>query len=308
MPAYKTYVVWTPEQDALLRTLVSQRVLNRDIVTEFARRGIRRTVSSVRTRCAVLGLVSNNQRLELHEVPLMEPEELPDTGPAPAPAPPPPDPIEVEQERQERLRALRAEREALRDVANEKSLRATLEALFRDIVAQVPPLPPIAVPPGKGTETRETLLLHLSDWHYGEIVDGQGTRGMNAYNTEIARRRVSTIVQSAIGIAEKMRAGGGWAFPRLVVALNGDLVSGTIHELERHSDPKNIVWSVYECGLLLAESLRVLAEHFPQVDVFCTSGNHGRLPDARRMQSKDPTRNWDTLVALIAKKIGRAHV
>ena len=112
MPAYKTYVVWTPEQDALLRTLVSQRVLNRDIVTEFARRGIRRTVSSVRTRCAVLGLVSNNKRLELHEVPLAEPEELPDTAPAPAPAPP--DPIEVEQERQERLRALRAEFGALK--------------------------------------------------------------------------------------------------------------------------------------------------------------------------------------------------
>jgi hypothetical protein len=87
----------------------------------------------------------------------------------------------------------------------------------------------------------------------------------------------------------------------LVVALNGDLVTGTIHELERHSDPDNIVWSVYGCGMILADAIRTLSGSFGAVDVYCTSGNHGRLPDARKMQSKDPTRNWDTVAALFAQ-------
>jgi hypothetical protein len=223
------------------------------------------------------------------------------------PPPPPPeparDPIEIERERQEASRRLREEREALRDIAGERSLRRTLEQMFSAIVPQLEAvLPPAPVKPNKRDQpSTESLLLHLSDWHYGERVDSESTRGFNAYNVAVAERRVHSIVDNAIAIAKKMEAGGGWRFPRLVVALNGDLVTGTIHELERHSDPANIIWAVYECAMLLASALQKLAGAFPQVDVYCTSGNHGRLPDARRMQSKDPTRNWDTLVALIAK-------
>lgn len=214
----------------------------------------------------------------------------------------PVDPIEAERARQARARELQAEREALREVAGERSLRSHLTRLFHEIAPKLQPAPKYVPPKRTAKEvTSETLLLHLSDWHYGERVAAESTRGFNAYDTDIAAARVASVVRGAIGIADKMRAGGGWRFPRLVVALNGDLVTGTIHELERHSDPENIIWSTYSAGLLLADAVRTLAGSFPQVDVYCTSGNHGRLPDARRMQSKDPTRNWDTAVALFAK-------
>jgi hypothetical protein len=121
----------------------------------------------------------------------------------------------------------------------------------------------------------------------------------------VARARIERVVASARSIAGRMRRGKGWAFPRLVLAVNGDLVTGTIHELERHSDGRNIVETVYGCGRLLADAVAGLATDFENVDVFCTSGNHGRLPDAKRVQQNDPTRSWDTMVAMFAREMLR---
>ena len=293
----RTYTAWTPEQDKLLVEFVNRGAQDYEIAHEFTRRGIERSVESVRNRCFRLSLTKNNERIMLKDAPPEPPHGTPEQSPEDIRN----NAVEQERVRQERLRNLRAEREAIRDIASERSLRSMLDGLFREIVPAipVPPAPRIYKP--NADCTSETLLLHLSDWHYGEIVRGEGTRGMNSYDGAIATDRVHSVIHSAMSIADKMKAGGGWDFPRMVVALNGDLVSGTIHELERHSDPKNIIWSVYECGMLLADAMRRLRSAFPRVDVFCTSGNHGRLPDARKMQSKDPTRNWDTLVALIAK-------
>jgi len=271
---------WTAEEDAVIDKCLASGMISKGIAPRLQGR----TPDAIDGRIRRLALGVKAVPPALPPVPVATP-----------------DPVDVERERQVRLRMLREEREALREVASERSLRAELSSLFREIAPAIKPLP-IVIPSGnrRADTTTEELILHLSDWHYGEKVDSEGTRGINLYDSQIATDRVGTVINSSLSIIDRMRSGGGWEFPRLAVALNGDLVSGTIHELERHSDPKNIVWAVYECGLLLAESLRRLAGSFEVVDVYCTSGNHGRLPDARRMQSKDPTRNWDTVVALLA--------
>lgn len=217
------------------------------------------------------------------------------------PPAPPKDPIAAEQERQVRLRRLREEQEAIQSLAGEQSLRTTLEKMFRDVVPKVPAPPKYHAPVRDPKATQESMVLQLSDWHSYEEVSAERTRGFNEYNARIFGQRVKQVVDSAISIKTRMERGGGWRFRRLVAAVNGDLVSGTIHEVERHTDAPNIVLAVYGCALVLATALRDLAAQFPVVDVFCEPGNHGRLPDARRMQQKDPTRSWDTLIALIAK-------
>lgn len=289
-----TYREWTPEELELLRVLYVERGVN---AGECAR-ALNRPYASVKGKIQNHGFVAGKRPSALDGVTL-PPIQLAAQMAEPEPVR---DPVEIERERQESARRLREEREALREIAGERSLRRMLEQMFSEVVPQFGTVPPAKLPSGKRDKaSTESLLLHLSDWHYGERVESESTRGFNAYSVEIAERRVHSVVDNAIAIASKMQAGGGWRFPRLVVALNGDLVTGTIHELERHSDPANIVWAVYGCGMLLADAIRKLAASFPKVDVYCTSGNHGRLPDARRMQSKDPTRNWDTLVALIAQ-------
>lgn len=210
------------------------------------------------------------------------------------------DPVEAERQRRERLRGLKEERDALGAVAGEKSLRAMVENLFREVVPTIAPPPIYRTPKSPTKAVREAALFHWSDWHYGEVVDYERVRGHNAYDQDIAVGRVRSMVANARGILSRLRR-GGYEFPRAVIAANGDLVTGSIHDLEKHSNGKTVVESVVECGNLLAEAVRDVAADFERVDVFCTVGNHGRLPDARRMEQKSPLRNWDALVYFFAQ-------
>lgn len=211
------------------------------------------------------------------------------------------DPVEAEQIRADEIRKLHLHRELLKDVGGELSFRRFLEALVRDVVPKVAPLEP----PGRTTIakgcSKETMVLLLSDWHAYEEVKAERVLGFNAYNSTIFGQRSKKVIDSTLSIRNKLEQGGGWSFDRIVAACNGDFISGTIHELERHSDAPNVLMAAYAAGRVLGQSLRELAGEFQEVTVVCTSGNHGRFPDARRMQQKDPTRNWDTFVYLIAR-------
>jgi hypothetical protein len=303
----RSYQFWSQSEDEFLRQLCALPITDEEVMQKFREAGIERNINSLQNRMRFLKLPSGHQRTYVNRATPPSPVVTIEAPSVVVQAPDPVqqrDPVEEERERQERIRSLRQEKDLLREIASERNLRAMLEGLFRELAPRLEP-PPKYHPPHEPEPhaTKETLLLHLSDWHYGERVDKEGTRGHNTYDTVIAADRAYAVTAGAISIANKMRRGRGWDFNRLVVAVNGDMVTGTIHELERHSDPGNIIWSTWECGELLAMCLRQLAAAFPKVDVYVTSGNHGRLPDARRMQSKDPTRNWDTVVALFAKAI-----
>ncbi len=225
-------------------------------------------------------------------------------APVRLPPPPKPDPVAQERERQERVKSLREEREALRDVAGEKSLRAALEAVIQRVVPKMPP-PPRYVP-RKATGRKasvETMVQQLSDWHGGENVRAEAVRGFNEFNDAILRQRVERIGDAHLSIKDRLESGGGYRFEKCIVGANGDFVSGTIHELEKHSDHDNVIMAVHATAGVLAKLLRSYAAEYPTVEVFCTSGNHGRLPDARRVQQKEPTRSWDTAVYLFAKEM-----
>jgi hypothetical protein len=96
-------------------------------------------------------------------------------------------------------------------------------------------------------------------------------------------------------------AAGRVVMPELTVCLNGDFLTGTLHGLEKHSDAPNIVRAALACGDLIALALRDLAADFPAVSVVGVSGNHGRLPDDRKVPTKDPTRSWDYLAYEVAR-------
>jgi hypothetical protein len=217
-----------------------------------------------------------------------------------------PDPmdLEVAQKRIAKLRDLKQQQDLITAVAGEHSFREFIWQLIRRTVEAFQPPPVYIAPKPANTLKRATVLQQFSDWHGYEIVKAERTRGINAYNSTIMSRRLYRVVQEHIE-NRLMLERGGVAFDGLVISANGDFVSGTIHEAERHSDAPNIVMAVYGVGFLLAQAVRDLAAHYPYVKVFCTSGNHGRLPDARKVQQKDPTRSWDTLIYLFAQAFTR---
>lgn len=213
----------------------------------------------------------------------------------------PVDPVQDAEARRARTRELAREREQLEAVAGERSFRTYLDSLIRSAAPKIDPPPKYREPKAKVGAVEESLLLLLSDWHAYEVVKPERVLGLNEYSADVLGRRAWRIIHGVRSIAGKLRA-GGWRLPRLVVACNGDFISGTIHEVERHSDAPNVIQAAIGCGLLLAQCLRDLAAGFETVDVFGTSGNHGRLPDHRRVNPKDPSRSWDYLIYSVARQ------
>jgi hypothetical protein len=211
----------------------------------------------------------------------------------------PKDPVMAEQERIDRVRKLRAEQDLIKGIAGEQSLRSLLEKLARETASRFTPPPAYTPKKTPKDAVDESMLMQFSDWHGYEKITLEGTRGLNEYNADIMAQRVRRVVESHLEIKERMER-GGYRFRRLVIGSNGDYVPGTIHELERHTDAPNVIMGVYGTAMIFAQAIRDLSAAYPSVEIFCTSGNHGRLPDARKVQRKEPTRNWDTLVALLA--------
>ena len=213
------------------------------------------------------------------------------------------DPIEAETERLAKHRERLIEQALIRDVAGERSFRALLERVAKSTVDLLPPPPPFKPIKTGRAASQETMVQMLSDFHAYEFVKASRTRGINEYTADIFGRRARGLVENHVSIKRRLERGGGWRFRELVVALNGDIISGTIHELERHSDAPNVVLAVYGAARVLALMLRDLAANYVSVRAFCISGNHGRLPDAKRMQQKDPLRNWDAMIYILAKEM-----
>jgi predicted phosphodiesterase len=212
--------------------------------------------------------------------------------------------VETEQERLLSSAYRAQELRELRALAREQNLWEALQHFLRETIPAFPPVPPPLEPPNLSGVSRETALLVLSDWHAYEIVSRERTRGLNVYDADIFGRRVRQIITNTLKIKQKLEA-SSWQFPAVVVALNGDFVSGTIHDLERFLDAPNIVQAVYGTAYVLAQALRDLAQAYPRVTCYGVAGNHGRLPDQRVMNPKDPWRNWDTLIYLLAREMLR---
>ncbi len=210
------------------------------------------------------------------------------------------DPVEQETAKYDHRRAREREGGLIKQLSKEKSFRAYLEDLVAEVVSDWPAPPPYVAPPPQKGASVETMVIHFSDWHANEVVKLERTLGLNEYNDAIMRSRARQIVQSTIAIKSRMESSGGWRFPKLVIAANGDFAPGTMHELEKHLDAKSIIHATFNVGMVLTEAIRDLSGHFDEITVHCTAGNHGRLPDARKKQHKEPGRSFDTAAYLYA--------
>ncbi|TGT76164.1 MULTISPECIES: hypothetical protein [unclassified Mesorhizobium] len=187
----------------------------------------------------------------------------------------PPSPAEIRDVNFWRNKAKKAEEQA-----------ATSEHVLREMagVFQRPLSLPEWVLPGSGETGRAVGLVHLSDLHCGEVVRPEETGGINAYNPEIFRRRFRRMIDASIRILPRWSS--DCDLKGVVVALNGDLVSGDIHAELRET---NALTSHEQVALVTDEAaagLRKLADTFGAVLVTVTPGNHGRTTEkthAKRM-------------------------
>jgi hypothetical protein len=134
---------------------------------------------------------------------------------------------------------------------------------------------------------RATALLMLSDLHLDEVVDLAEMSGMNEYNRQIAERRLENVIDGTVKLTSTYVA--GVTFDGIVVALNGDILTGEIHDELARTNEAPTTASVTHWVPRLASALTYLADHFGKVHVPCTDGNHDRtykkIPAKQRAES-----------------------
>ena len=110
-------------------------------------------------------------------------------------------------------------------------------------------------------------ILQISDWHYGIEINN----AWNTFNTEIAKERVSKLLEETIRRCKKENV------KEIYVVNLGDLISGRIHLPLRLQSRIDAVTQIMEVSEILAEFLAELAEHNLFVTYHDCLDNHSRV-------------------------------
>lgn len=136
----------------------------------------------------------------------------------------------------------------------------------------------------KNSNSSEEAILALSDWHYGQISNNI----WNEYNTEICKRRVSTLFDKVASALQEH------SVRTLHIVLLGDFVSGAIHTGVRVASEENTCDQLMHVSEILANFINVISRCVDRVNVYSTYGNH-----ARTIQNKNDSIHSDNMERVI---------
>lgn len=150
-----------------------------------------------------------------------------------------------------------------------------LLGLISGLVDDAPKAAPEWLPPEKSDGSKRSVVgLLLTDIHYGEVVAPDEVLGLNAFDTDIATKRVRRFFEAATEVGPRWASDTDPVGALLVVG--GDLISGDIHEELRQTNGLTATEQVYECAHLIAGGVKALLAAYDRVHVVGVPGNHGR--------------------------------
>jgi len=121
----------------------------------------------------------------------------------------------------------------------------------------------------------EVPVTIWSDWHYGEVIHPGAVNNFNAFNSEIAEKRVINLINSTIDICFNHSNSRG-NHPGIVINLLGDFISGELHPELAKTDEYARIPAALRVRDLLVWAIEEMADKFGNVFLPCASGNHGR--------------------------------
>jgi hypothetical protein len=207
---------------------------------------------------------------------------------------------------------LREIRDYKQQVAELQTEKDTAEAIREEIygLAAHTPKPPNWLA-GKGVPNggRGGPVLIISDIHYGEVVQTDEVGGVNIYNAKTAERRLKKLAETTIDLATNHMGRAKVAYPGIVVALGGDMISGSIHEELEISNDKTPHQGVNDLTDILAGVIDTMATKFGRVFIPAVVGNHGRSTHKGRYKGRVYTNfDWNIYCNLERCFRGNKHV
>lgn len=191
---------------------------------------------------------------------------------------PQPEPASVDERLRERrlereVADLKTERKRLLDrIIEAEDLRATVFGLADAIEA------PAVIRPMKGARRggKRSAILHISDVHCGEAVDLHEMDGLNSYDLDICRARLTRLFQKTASLLTDHWKGD--PVEEIVVCLGGDMIDGNLREESRRGGAAPVVTSIKVVSEQLAGGLAFLRQSVrAPIRVYTSGGNHARL-------------------------------
>lgn len=139
-------------------------------------------------------------------------------------------------------------------------------------------------PPASGKVHHAMPVLMLSDLHLDEVVDLYDMDGMNSYDRAIAERRLERVINATIKVLRRYVS--GVELDGIVVALIGDIITGSIHQELAETNEAAPPASIVHWVPILASALRALADEFGRVHVAEVDGNHDRTTIKTRKKKR----------------------
>lgn len=155
-----------------------------------------------------------------------------------------------------------------------EELRQTA-AFVQDIAAAKPCPPKWLKPKRKSAGKPAIAVAMLSDLHLDEVVRPEEVYGLNAFDRTIATQRLQLWAEKVVDLTTNYLA--GITYEGAVVALGGDMFSGTIHDELVETNDDTLFGSLLYWMEQIAAALKYVADVFGQVYVPVVAGNHGRL-------------------------------
>lgn len=198
----------------------------------------------------------------------------------------------IREEKQE----LYKERTLLRDERNELNRRLREEARkgsFVDHLANaLVDTQPVEIGPCRIQDVGDTeLVACLSDLHVGLTASNFN----NIYDEDVMHSRLEQYANEIAEIQERHHA------RRLVLALLGDQISGSIHASLISKNSENTVQQVKRACWEIASFIESLTEYFPKIVVYSVSGNHSRI-NAKKDENL-PGDNLDSMIPFYLKAV-----
>lgn len=182
------------------------------------------------------------------------------------------------------------ERAALNKLIREQSRIDFVKELAKECVGAMPPLQPKIVDFSDNIYRSNTLVVALSDFHYGLEISEYN----NQYNVEIFYKRLEYLLSRAI---EEIECNGN--IRNVIVLGIGDFIAGLIHNVIRVESRETVVQQVVAVSEALINFLYRLSCYVP-VDYYDCVGNHSRLfEDKDNCLSKE---SFDVLIHYILKQ------
>jgi len=141
---------------------------------------------------------------------------------------------------------------------------------------KTPPRPKLEIPKLKyGKGENMATILHLSDVHYGEVVDPSEIDYQNSFDADICRARVGRFFAKCASLMTEHWIGKPPVQVHLIIG--GDIISGSIHDELLATDLPTVPEQVLEAGELIGGGIKHLASVLKcPIFVEENPGNHGR--------------------------------